>query len=998
MGIEEQAKLGIEKDVTKGLVQTFTRNGIEIEIQGYAGDEVTRDDDEDDEEDGGLPFTSDHHESRPQLFSIANSNGSSSKDNSTGDNSSLSKIDETLETTIITEIQQAQYICLVCTGEIDKNSKIWSCQECFRVYDLECIKDWAIRGSSTNKLNKTWRCPSCNYETKKLPAKFTCWCGKVKNPEINPLMPFSCGNLCNYKYSDCIHRCLNTCHPGKHPVCGATGPMMKCQCGKEKRQVPCIITPYKKGWKCEAECGKALCDLKHKCKKGCHSGSCGKCVKKVDYKCYCGDTKLRGKCSKRVPLECVGRNGKKWIGGGSCGKRKKYYYDCGQHYEVLECQPLGAKAQVSKCKFSPDIVSSCYCGKSRISTQGRSKCTDPIPECENVCGKLLPCGCYCKFKCHPGECECVSIFPITCSCGYEQFSAPCKYVQSNQQPKCHHKCSVLLSCRKHYHRKECCEYEQVALERERAKKKALRNNLIASGRDDIMSIEAVHICTQTCNRLKSCGVHECQAMCHAGPCEVCLESTNEDLICNCGKTVIPAPVRCGTELVCHEQCVRPKECGHRQEAHECHPDSIKCPKCTTIVKKPCDCGARNDLPGIMCSQERVSCGKMCSVFKECGHPCLRTCSPKCTKENDHISPRECQSICQKVRKSCPHTCKLKCHFVKVGKSPNCDVLKCNEIVTVSCSCGNLKRKVKCGASVNNPSSIYNILECDESCTAAKRDAQLRSAFAIGISNSDTIDNEAAYTDFVVETYYKQKKWCSKIEDVIRTFIGEYNLQIENGVELPKRTYHFPAMVSLQRQFVHELSQAFSLYTESQDSEPKRSVFVVITRLTKLPAITIKEYVEMIKEQEQNKARELTQEEIDMAFYNAIVIRDLFFGVNKEDLEKELLKKQEAMDGFVIQWIKDSTFVLYNQEKYKIGSTDVALENQLSIMSNQFGKILREKSLAFDCKLCFIDDGGSFILKTEKKKTTNVSSNVETKMSRDKNVFNVLQNDKLLIQS
>ena len=185
--------------------------------------------------------------------------------------------DESLGTTIIREIQDGTYICLVCTGEIDKDSKIWTCEECFRVYDLDCIQDWAIRGSSTK--NKTWRCPSCNSSIKKIPRKFTCWCGKITDPEKNPLMPFSCGNSCNYKYEDCIHNCLNVCHPGKHPICGAMGPMMRCKCGKEERQLPCLITPYDDGWRCEDECNIKICDLNHKCQKGCHSGFVGYVMK-----------------------------------------------------------------------------------------------------------------------------------------------------------------------------------------------------------------------------------------------------------------------------------------------------------------------------------------------------------------------------------------------------------------------------------------------------------------------------------------------------------------------------------------------------------------------------------------------------------------------------------------------------------------------------------------------------------------------------------------------
>ena len=145
------------------------------------------------------------------------------------------------------EIQDGTYVCLVCTGEINKDSQIWTCHQCFRVYDLDCIQDWAVRGSSTNKTSKEWRCPSCNHATKVIPKVFTCWCGKLINPEHNVLMPFSCGSMCNYKYASCVHSCTYICHPGQHPICGATGPMMKCHCGKESRQLPCLITPYDEG-------------------------------------------------------------------------------------------------------------------------------------------------------------------------------------------------------------------------------------------------------------------------------------------------------------------------------------------------------------------------------------------------------------------------------------------------------------------------------------------------------------------------------------------------------------------------------------------------------------------------------------------------------------------------------------------------------------------------------------------------------------------------------
>lgn len=151
---------------------------------------------------------------------------------------------------------------------------------------------------------------------------------------------------------------------------------------------------------------------------------------------------------------------------------------------------------------------------------------------------------------------------------------------------------------------------------------------------------------------------------------------------------------------------------------------------------------------------------------------------------------------------------------------------------------------------------------------------------------------------------------------MRTFLEDYNYQISEGVELPKKSYHFPPMTSPQRQFIHELAKCFKLYTESQDQEPKRSVFIVITRLTFVPASTIQNCLDLIelKQKQQLQIESMTQQQIDDALFNAIIIQDTFFGVTKEDLQQALTKCHQIDDGdggFNISWLKESTFILYD---------------------------------------------------------------------------------------
>lgn len=856
-------------------------------------------------------------------------------------------IDETLGTTIIREIQEGIYTCLICTSEIDQDCKIWSCDNCYRVYDLPCIKDWAIRGSSTDKESKRWRCPACNHATDKIPRNFTCWCGSVSNPAPNPSAPFSCGGPCKHKYSECIHTCSSECHPGAHPICGALGPLMKCHCGKHENQLPCLVTPYESGWACEDACNIEICDLNHKCKQGCHDGFCDPCDTELTMSCYCGSNELTIACHEKAFQSCSDISGTKtWIGVGGCDEITKVYYDCGIHFDDLKCQPLPNTTRV--CARSPAIISTCFCGATDIDPESRTLCTDPIPSCQNRCNKPLPCGCRCLMKCHDGECVCFNYKEVHCACQHEIFTVPCKFLQNGNIPKCKHRCTALLSCRKHYHREQCCVAEKPALEREREKKKAIRNNTRSNFRDEIMTMEPVHICTQTCNRLKSCGLHYCEGLCHSGPCGVCFESSNDDLVCNCGKTVIEAPVRCGTKLTCNEQCVREKPCGHKPEHHRCHEDDVSCPKCTTFVSKDCNCGLRSDIPGILCSQEVVSCGNMCQVLKNCGHPCLRTCSEKCTKENVHSSSTMCQATCNRLRQNCPHRCKSKCHFSKVGKSTKCDVTSCKDLVIIGCECGRVVKSVPCGANIEQESAIGTILECDDECEKLKRDLELKRAFKLsGDAEPETeTDLIIPYNSYVMTTFAKQKKWCASVELFLRKLITDYNEGIENA----KRTHSFPSMLAPQSKFIEELAGAYKLFVEAQHDDPSKSLYVVITRQTEVPELGIEKAIEL--KQEIDAKNEAIRARNEAAKFNALIIQDVFFGIKHDSVETQLRYAGEIdSSDAIFDWIKESTCVFY----YKSTYMDNLDDGELYQLMLKFRRVVRERSLAFDVKLCFIDE-------------------------------------------
>lgn len=871
----------------------------------------------------------------------------------------VERLDESLASTIAQEIDEGTYICLVCTCEIDRHLKVWNCRNCYRVYDLDCIRDWAQRGSSTTEA-RTWRCPACSFEQKKLPSSFTCWCGRISNPRADSLIPFSCGNPCNKKYPHCVHSCYSVCHPGKHPECGAMGPVMNCKCGKHKQQLPCMVTPYKAGWHCEDPCETVVCMLGHKCSKGqCHLGFCGRCMAHLETLCYCGQHNMKIKCKDYDPKESY-KDEERFIGGTRCESITIQYYDCNEHFEELHCQPL--PKEKPHCKYATDVVDSCYCGKTPFESLKRTKCTDPMPACDNVCGKKLSCGCTCLMKCHEGPCECFNFIETKCECQANSFIVPCKALQSGFMPRCLRKCSAPLSCRQHIHRERCCPFEQVALKREREIKKQLRNRMRTNFDDQVLTMEPVHICTRPCNQLKSCGLHRCDALCHSGPCGVCYESSNDDLVCHCGKTVIPAPVRCGTKIECHEQCVREKPCGHPQEPHECHDDNKSCPRCTTLVTKKCNCGEK-EIKKVMCSISNVSCGKICSTKKDCGHPCNRACSQECTKGN-HAPVNTCHSLCRKIRKSCPHICVRKCHY---AFSSACDSFKCSQPVQVSCGCGRIAKEVPCGASSGKQSSIWTLLECTEDCSRAKREEELRQIFNISPKGF-----ENPYSEPILNVFKRQTNWCLKMESIMRDFISDYQDLVAAGSPA-KRTYHFPPMSKPQRDFIKELATTYKLYAESQDKEPHRFVFVVITDRTENPAMTILQALEKEREIELKRLQleELKLNKLDEQPCNALLIRDTFFGVNESSVMKavsEILSSYEEYKDFGIKCMKESAFVFHAPYLLEM---DKEKEDKLYMLLKKFKSILREKLIAFDCKMCLVDEDITEILKVD---TNNVMTN------------------------
>ncbi|KAJ8978423.1 hypothetical protein NQ317_019661 [Molorchus minor] len=458
------------------------------------------------------------------------------------------------------------------------------------------------------------------------------------------------------------------CHPGPCPDCSV---MVEkpCGCGSTKQIVKCstdieII--------CTSVCNKILnCGI-HQCKSVCHSGNCTPCREAIIQECYCNKQGRKVICSAEIS-GCL-----RYCCEDICEK----ILSCGNH----KCQEKCHDGPCDPCARDVSVVHSCPCGKTPLE-KARASCRDPIPCCPDlvrfcihtdkvncrlykifevikrlvrgemgivICGKSLTCGQpslphTCRELCHNGNCPpCPLTTVVRCRCGHMDKEVSCSKVTTKaDDARCEKnalKNMVLLfkrTCGKHRCNQRCC-------------------------------IEIEHFCPLPCNHQLSCGQHRCERTCHSGRCPPCIETSFEELHCECGTNVLYPPIPCGTKPPsCDEPCSRPRECGHDVN-HTCH--TGPCPHCTVLCKKWCH-GHHEQRSAIPCHQETFSCGLPCGKQMPCGrHKCNKPC-------HDGPCQTPCRQPCNIPRDLCGHPCGKPCH------DPPCPESSCKQNVPVTCVCG-----------------------------------------------------------------------------------------------------------------------------------------------------------------------------------------------------------------------------------------------------------------------------------------------------------------------
>ena len=223
---------------------------------------------------------------------------------------------------------------------------------------------------------------------------------------------------------ECKHKCVQACHPGPCNVCESIV-MRTCNCGKSKFQVKCSST---KSPLCQVKCDKMLkCSL-HECARICHSGECDPCDVDVEQTCFSHDHQRTVKCGSTTEDS----TSKKF----KCNEKCSKLLDCGNH----RCEEMCHDGACKPCQLMPSKLLHCPCGKVPMreliikNKIVRTSCLEPVPTCENKCGKILndlfdddEAIHLCEKKCHQDKCgECKVMVEVKCRCGRESDLVECQ--------------------------------------------------------------------------------------------------------------------------------------------------------------------------------------------------------------------------------------------------------------------------------------------------------------------------------------------------------------------------------------------------------------------------------------------------------------------------------------------------------------------------------------------------------------------------------------------
>ncbi|XP_047332849.1 NF-X1-type zinc finger protein NFXL1 [Impatiens glandulifera] len=739
--------------------------------------------------------------------------------------------------------------CMICYDMVGRSAPIWSCQSCYSIFHLTCIKKWAraptsVDLSAEKNQGFNWRCPGCQSVqfTVSKDIRYYCFCGNRQEPQSDLyLTPHSCGEPCGKPLEKeahggeddhCPHICVIQCHPGPCPPCKAFAPPRPCPCGRKTITTRCF--DRKSVLTCGNKCQKLLSCLRHRCESICHVGDCDPCEVGINASCFCnkvteeilcGDMFLKGE----LPYES---------GVFSCNSLCGRKLGCGNH----DCDEICHPGSCGTCALLPGNVSACYCGKTALQTS-RETCLDPIPTCSETCGRTLICGIHrCEETCHAGECPpCKVMVTQKCRCASTSRITECFRLTSDEKFKCDKPCLHKKGCGRHRCSERCC---------------LLSNPSFTLERD-----WDPHMCSMPCGKKLRCGQHSCESLCHSGHCPPCLETIFTELTCACGKTVIPPPQPCGTPSPsCQLACSVQQPCGHVSN-HSCHFGD--CPPCSVPIAKECT-GGHVVLRSIPCGSKDIRCNKLCGKTRQCGlHACARSCHPppcdsSCGPNSNSNVKASCGQTCGAPRRDCRHTCVSLCH-----PSSACPDARCEFSVPITCVCGRITVSVPCDAGGSNGGyggdSLYEAsitqklplplqpvetngrrvplgqrkLACDDECAKLGKKRVLADAFGITPPNLDALHfgDSSGISEAMSDLFRRDPKWVLSVEERCKILV----LGRGRGGASGLKVHVFCPMIKEKRDAVRLIAERWKLSINAAGWEPRRFIVVHVTQKSKAPS-------------------------------------------------------------------------------------------------------------------------------------------------------------------
>ncbi|KAH1328318.1 hypothetical protein KXX47_008256 [Aspergillus fumigatus] len=115
-----------------------------------------------------------------------------------------------IATRIHEDIAHNLYECPICTSELGRRSRVWSCGLCWTVFHLSCVKKWSKNEGSAAQdaarrqaegepsAPRAWRCPGCNLPHEIFPSTYSSASkGPVPQATRGPsLTPLACDDEC----------------------------------------------------------------------------------------------------------------------------------------------------------------------------------------------------------------------------------------------------------------------------------------------------------------------------------------------------------------------------------------------------------------------------------------------------------------------------------------------------------------------------------------------------------------------------------------------------------------------------------------------------------------------------------------------------------------------------------------------------------------------------------------------------------------------------------